>query len=127
MAQNRQNNIVNVVYGIVGNGTKDEYGAISSCILRSGSDYQVNNFEDMIDRDRLEEISNGKFISKENELGYKQALSIVSGMLRGTIEIKECDLVLNKDTVKEYKEEGLLDNYKSKGKAGRFKMYVLNE
>lgn len=117
------NGITNLTYALVINGTKDEFIAIVSCLLKNGPD----ELELYVNNDNIDEMAKGSFKTQDNEAVYKKCLQVASGILKGSINTVECDRLVPTEFAKEIKESGALQDYKKAGKAGGYNIYKLKE
>lgn len=101
-------------------GRTKEFGGTLDEIARKGY-YAVSN-----PNEPMKEAMSQKFRSPESENKYKQAMSIASGLLRGTIEPDKGMFYFKKDEIAKLKKTPKVFNFKmvkSVGKSGDYEVF----
>jgi len=101
-------------------GRTKEFGSTLEEIAQRGY-YAVKN-----PNQPMKEAMSGKFGSPEAENKYKQAMSIASGLLRGTIEPDKGLFYFKKDEISRLKKTPKVFNFKavrSVGKSGDYEVF----
>lgn len=101
-------------------GRTKEFGFNLDEIARKGY-YAVSN-----PNEPMKEALSGKFRTPESENKYKQAMSIASGLLRGTIEPDKGMFYFTPDEIKKLKKTPKVFNFKavkSVGKSGGYEVF----
>ena len=101
-------------------GRTEEFGGTMDEIAQKGY-YAVKN-----PNKPMQEAMSGKFGSPEAENKYKQAMSIASGLLKGTIEPDKGMFYFKKDEIAKLKKTPKVFNFKmvkSVGKSGDYEVF----
>ena len=120
---NKTLSIINLVYMVADN--KDEMISVASFLLRHPE--MASLLDNLVVHERIDETARMKFATNDNENMYKQAISIVSALSRGAIDIELIDLIIPKDEVKTYKDNGSIDNMKKVSTTDRFNCYRIKD
>ena len=127
MAQNKVVALSSLIYPIIPDGIKDEMVAFASLLLSNPDNYELNELESLVNNENIDELINGKFISDENEVKFKQIMSVVYAVMTGAIKQVDADIIVEKSEVKTMKENGALKNLKRSGTAGRFALFTIKD